>query len=297
MSPARFFSASAALKSCRSARAPASSTGASISPVYERSGRPSRRPFAFRGVSRLRDDLFRRSLGDDPAPLVSRLGAQVDDPVGRLDHVEIVFDHDDRVPLLDETVEDLEQLVDVVEMQAGRRLVEDVERLARVGPGQLGGEFHPLRFAPRERRGGLPQREIIEADRAQRRQKAADAGNVLEQLVRLADRHFEHVGDRMPAIGHAQRLAVVALAVARFALDPHVGQEVHLNALLAVPLAIVAAAPRPIEAEAGRLISADPRLGQPGEQFADRIEDARVSRRVRRGRVPQRLLVDARSPC
>ena len=97
----------------------------------------------------------------------------------------------------------------------------------------------------------------------------------------------------MPAIGHAQRLAVIALAVARFALDPHVRQKVHLNALLAVPLAIVAAAPRPIEAEAGRLISANARFGQPGEQFPDRVEHAGVGRRVRSGRVPQRLLVDA----
>ena len=146
-------------------------------------------------VSRLLDDLFRRPFGDDPAPFVSRLGAQVDNPVGRLDYVEIVFDHDDRVPLLDETVEDLEQLVDVVEVQARRRLIEDVERLARVGACQLGRQFHPLRFAPRECRRGLPQREIVETDRAQRRQKAPDAGNVLEQLVRLPDRHFEHVGD------------------------------------------------------------------------------------------------------
>ncbi len=211
--------------------------------MYDRSGCPSRRPFVFR-VSRLLDDLFRRSFGDDPAPFVSRFGAQVDNPVGRLDHVEIVLDDDDRVALLDEAVEHLEQLVDVVEVQAGRRLVEDVERLARVGPRQLGGQFHALGFAPRKRRRRLAQREIVETDRAQRRQKAADAGNVLEQLVRLADRHLEHVGNRMAAIGDGQRLAVVALAVARFALDPHVGQKVHLDALLAVPLAIVATAAR-----------------------------------------------------
>ena len=90
----------------------------------------------------------------------------------------------------------------------------------------------------------------------------------------------------------AKRLPVVPLAVARLALDPHVGQKVHLDALLPVPLAVVAAASRPIEAEPGRLVSADPRLRQAGEKLADRIEDARVSRRVRRGRVPQRLLVD-----
>ena len=235
--------------------------------MYERSGPPSRRPYVFR-VSRLLDDLFGRSFGDDPAPLDSGFGAQVDDPVGRLDHVQIVLDDDDRVSLLDKAVEDLEQLVDVVEVQAGRRLVEDVERLP-VSGGPARRPVSRAGLRPPRASARLTQRQIVETDRAQRRQKAADARNVLEQLVRLPDRHFEHVGNRMPPIGHAQSLAVISFAVTRFALDPHVGQKVHLDALLAVPLAIVAAAPRPIEAEPRRLISPNARLGQPGEQFAD----------------------------
>ena len=93
------------------------------------------RPFDFFELLRVGDDLFGRALGDDAAARVTRLGTHVDDPVGRLDHVEIVLDDDDRVSLLHETVEHLEQLVDVVEMQAGRRLVENVECLPRVGPG------------------------------------------------------------------------------------------------------------------------------------------------------------------
>ena len=153
--------------------------------MYERSGLRLRvpRPFAFRrrfraGRRRPREFPPRRS-----GPLRLPPPAHVDDPVSRLDHVEIVLDHDDRVPLLDETVEHFEQLVDVVEVQAGRRLIENVEGLARVGACQLGGQLDPLGFAARKRRCGLAEREIIETDRAQRRQIAADAGNVLEQLV------------------------------------------------------------------------------------------------------------------
>ena len=73
---------------------------------------------------------FRRAGGDDLAAAGAAFGAEVDHPVGRLDHVEIVLDDEDRVARLDEAVQHFEQLADVLEVQAGRRLVEDVQRLA-----------------------------------------------------------------------------------------------------------------------------------------------------------------------
>jgi len=56
-----------------------------------------------------------------------------------------VFDDDHRVALVDQFVQHFEELCDVVEMQAGGRLVEDVERLAGGFPGQLLGELDALR--------------------------------------------------------------------------------------------------------------------------------------------------------
>src|SRR6185312_13060435 len=47
-----------------------------------------------------------------------------------LDHVEVVLDDEDRVAAVDQPVEDFEQLLDVREMEACRRLVEDVQRPA-----------------------------------------------------------------------------------------------------------------------------------------------------------------------
>ena len=55
---------------------------------------------------------------------------QVDDPVGVLDDVEVVLDDDDGVALVDEALEHVEELADVLEVQTGRRLVEDVDRAA-----------------------------------------------------------------------------------------------------------------------------------------------------------------------
>ena len=71
---------------------------------------------------------------DDVPSLGAAFRAQVDDPIGGLDHVEIVLDDYDGVPGLSEAVQDLQQLVDVVEVQAGGRLIEEVERLAGAAP-------------------------------------------------------------------------------------------------------------------------------------------------------------------
>ena len=100
-----------------------------------------------------------------------------------------MFDDDDRVAVVDEAVEHFEQLGEVVEVEAGGRFVEEVERLAGVGPGELGGEFDALGFAAGERRGALAEREVVEADVAERLQDAADLRDVAEQFDGLAARH------------------------------------------------------------------------------------------------------------
>ena len=68
-----------------------------------------------------------------------------------LDNVEVVLDDDDRVALIDELVQNVEQLVRVLEMQPGRRLVEDVERLPRSAARQLLRQLDTLRLAATER--------------------------------------------------------------------------------------------------------------------------------------------------
>ena len=65
-----------------------------------------------------------------PAPAATaRLGTEIDDVVGALDDFEIVLDHEHAVPLLHQPVEDAHELRHVVEVQPGRRLVEDEERV------------------------------------------------------------------------------------------------------------------------------------------------------------------------
>src|SRR6478609_25214 len=59
-------------------------------------------------------------LEDDQAAVVARTGSEVDDPVGMSHDRLVVLDHDDRLPRVDQPVEQAEQVLDVGEVQAGR---------------------------------------------------------------------------------------------------------------------------------------------------------------------------------
>ncbi len=212
---------------------------------------------------------------DDLAAAVAALGTEVDDAVGGLDDVEVVLDHEHGVAGVHEPLQHDEQLAHVVEVQAGGRLVEDVERPPGAAALQLARELHALRLAAGERRRRLAEVDVAEPDVVERLQLAPDRRDVLEEVQRLLDRHVEHLGDVLALVRHLQRLAVVARALADLARDVDVGQEVHLDLDLAVALARLAAAAGHVEAEAARRVAARLRLRRRGEQRADVVPDAR----------------------
>ena len=76
------------------------------------------------------------------------LGAEVDHPVGSLHDVEIVLHHEHRVARLDEPFEHRQQLPDVGHVEAGRRLVENIECLSGGTLRQFSRQFHPLGLTP-----------------------------------------------------------------------------------------------------------------------------------------------------
>src|SRR6185503_3435560 len=84
-------------------------------------------------------ELFGRAGRDDAAALVAALGPEVHDEVRGLDDVQVVLDDHDRIALVDELVQHLEQAPDVGEVQSGGRLVQDVEGPPRRPPAELGG--------------------------------------------------------------------------------------------------------------------------------------------------------------
>ena len=68
-----------------------------------------------------------RALGDELAAVFAGFGAEVEDPVGGFDDVEVMLDDEQGVAGVDEFLEDREQAFDVGEVEAGGGLVEDEE--------------------------------------------------------------------------------------------------------------------------------------------------------------------------
>ncbi len=98
-------------------------------------------------AARCLDDILRRTPRNDFTAAIAAFRAEIDHPVRGLDDFEIVLDHDNAVSLSDQFMQDLEQLGDIVKMQSGRRLVENVERAAGRALAEFFCEFDALRFA------------------------------------------------------------------------------------------------------------------------------------------------------
>ena len=53
--------------------------------------------------------------------------SKVDHPVGSLDDIKVVFDHDHRITLVPQTMEDTQKLANIVEVKAGGGFVENIQ--------------------------------------------------------------------------------------------------------------------------------------------------------------------------
>ena len=92
-------------------------------------------------------DLVGRALGDDLAAAVARAGAEVEQVVGRLDHLAVVLDEDQRVAQVAELLQRLEQPAVVARVQADRRLVEHVQHAGQAAA-DLAGQADALASPP-----------------------------------------------------------------------------------------------------------------------------------------------------
>ena len=206
--------------------------------------------------------LFRRAGRDNVTARIASFRSQIDDPVGRLDHVQVVLDDQYRVAAIHKIVEHFQQQLNVREVKSGRRFVEQIQGFPGAAFDQFARQLDALGFAARERRRRLSELDVIQADVVQRLQFVAHVGNVLEQLQRLLDVHLEHIGDGLALELDLQRFVVVPMSLADRAGHPHIGEEIHFQAIRAVPFAGFAATARDVEAEPARLVAAPLGLGQ-----------------------------------
>src|SRR6185295_11018310 len=97
---------------------------------------------------------------------------------------QVVLDHQQRVPRVEQLPEGAQQFRDVVEVQTRRRFIEkeQLRGLAGAGLRQITGELQALRFAARERRHRLAEAQVIEADVLERAQLRHQVGIAAEEI-------------------------------------------------------------------------------------------------------------------
>ena len=84
------------------------------------------------------------------------------------DNVHIVFDDQHGIAERHEPIEDIHQLFDIVEVEAGCGFVENVERTPGLAARQFARKFRALRFAAGKSGRGLAELNVPEAHVHQR---------------------------------------------------------------------------------------------------------------------------------
>src|SRR5205814_9035007 len=102
--------------------------------------------------------------------------------------------------------EHFEQLGHVVKVQAGGRLVENVEGASGGFAAEFGAELEALGFAAAQGRGGLAEPDIAQAHLGEREAAFINLGHSAEKVHRFIDGHIEHVGDIHALVINLERL-------------------------------------------------------------------------------------------
>src|SRR5579871_2504351 len=108
-------------------------------------------------------DLLRSALRNYQAPVAPAFRPQVDHIVRGLNDIQVVFDDEDRVAGVYQPIQAIEEALNIGQMQAGGRLVQNVEDApAPFDLAEFVRQFHALRFSSGERGSGLAQSQIAE---------------------------------------------------------------------------------------------------------------------------------------
>src|ERR1700761_2858126 len=148
-----------------------------------------------------------------------------------------MFDEDDGIAGIDETLKLFVQLSDVGGVEAGRRFVKNVERPAALRPLQLGGELDALRLPSGELGRRLAEPDVAQPDLTQHAQRPGNCVIAFEELEGGIDSHRQHVRDRLVADLDLERLRIVARSLAGRAWRVDAGKKKKLDANVALALA------------------------------------------------------------
>ena len=213
---------------------------------------------------------------------------QVNHPIRLGNQIQIVLDHDDRMPGIHQPLQHLDEPANIRDVQANRRLFENEQiaaghalelvRFPQAGE-QMRDQLHALRLAAAQGRAGLAEPQIAEARVAQGRQRPFDALHRAKKVDRLLHGHLQRLRDILAAVFDVECFAVEPAAAANFAAHKGRREKVHFEFDRAGALAFGAAALRAVEGKPARRITAQPRFRHLRVELPHHIEETDISRR------------------
>jgi hypothetical protein len=138
-------------------------------------------------------------------------GAEVDDVVGDRDRLRLVLDDQHGVALVPQLQQQVVHSLDVVRMQADRRLVEHVRDVGQRGP-HLPDHLRPLRLTAGQRAGRPVEREVTEPD-------------LDERVERLPERDQQRRHRRLVQPAHPPGRSLISIAQASAMLTPSIFED------------------------------------------------------------------------
>src|SRR5215469_12155148 len=111
------------------------------------------------------EEFSRCPLEDDLAALIASFWPQINDPVCVANHIEVVLNHNHRVPAIYQPVHEGEQATNIRQVQASCRLIHDINTALLV---KFAGQFNALAFSAREGAHGLAEGQVVQTHIAQR---------------------------------------------------------------------------------------------------------------------------------
>ena len=194
--------------------------------------------------------LFWVALDHHATASVAAFGPQVNQPVAGADHIQVVFDDDQRMPCLQQAAQGAHEFGDVVKVQPGGGLVKQKQgafarqRLTAVarrlgGLGQEPGQFQALGLATTQGGHGLAQAHVFQTHFNNGLQGAQHIAVLGKQLDGFAHGEVEQVRNvqKPPAALDLdlQHLGPKTLAIAVGATQINVAQKLHFHMLKARP--------------------------------------------------------------
>ena len=227
------------------------------------------------------------------AAAVSALGAEINKIIGGFNYIQVMFDHDDGISDVDQALQNGDQMRDILGMQPGGGLVQNIQGFSCLAAGKLRCKLHALGLSAGERCGGLPDAKIPKPDIIERLQLLAEFWQLGEEGKTLLHGHIQHIGNAFTLIMAFKRFAVISLSVADIAFHINIWEKMHFDFFHAVALACLAAAALDIKGEAAGLIAAGFCLGREGKEVANIGEKTGIGCRVGARGSADGALIDA----